>query len=387
MFFPISDTPNPATRPYVTWALILANVTVYLVVSLPATRQLVNLQDPELLAYLRSLGVQGSVNVRDILSHVSAYDLLVYKYGFKPGRFSLVDIFSSLFLHGGLFHLAGNMLFLYIFGDNVENRLGRWRFLLTYLFCGVCACLFFALFAVSPEVPLVGASGAIFGVLGCYFLWFPRNRVRCFLLFFLIYLPARLVLAFYLIVDNLLPFLLSAGAADGVAHGAHIGGFFAGLAIAVAVDQWYRLRSGNRGCWSRAEDISSTLKQFCPGVAAGDIPAVAECYLAIDKDQRRTVASEDVLRIGEHLLGAGRPLDALRVFRCFISERQNDAGLDRAYLGAGKAMLHNPRLLTSAYHYFLSVLDLTDSAQVAAEARGFLRLIEDRQAVRDKEGG
>ncbi len=387
MFFPISDTPNPAARPYVTWALILVNVAVFLVISLPATRQHVNLQDPELLAYLRSLGVQGSVNVREILTHVSAYDLLVYKYGFKPGRFSWADILTSLFLHGGLLHLAGNMLFLYIFGDNVENRLGRWRFLLVYLLCGVCACLFFAFFAATPEVPLIGASGAIFGVLGCYFLWFPRNRVRCFLLFFLIYLPARLVLAFYLVIDNILPFLLSAGAADGVAHGAHIGGFFAGLAIAAGADQCYRFRFGGRQARSEAAAMSSVLEPFCPGCSAGDLSDLAECYLTIDKNQRMAVAAEDVLTIGNHLLDAGRPLDALRVFRRFISERQNDPGLDRAYLGAGKSMLYNPRLLTSAYHYFLSALDLAQSAPVAAEARDYLRRIEAHQAVVAKRGG
>jgi membrane associated rhomboid family serine protease len=81
-------------------------------------------------------------------------------------------------------HLAGNMMFLFIFGKNVEYRLGHLRYLLAYLGCGVSATLFFSLFSLNSQIPLIGASGAIFGVLGCYFLWFPKNRVRCLIFLF-----------------------------------------------------------------------------------------------------------------------------------------------------------------------------------------------------------
>lgn len=237
MFFPISDSPNAPGRPVATWSLMAVNIAVYLLVTLPATLGKVNLTDPLLFEYLQVLDLVGRVTAREVYQNFSAYDLLVFQYGFRPAESSLLTMLSSLFLHGGLMHLAGNMLFLYIFGNNVEFRLGHWRFLLTYLGCGIAATLFFAFFVPTSQVPLIGASGAISGVLGCYFLWFPRNRVRCFLFFFpflmtSIYLPARWVLGFYLVIDNLLPFLFTAGSGTGVAHGAHIGGFLGGLAIA-----------------------------------------------------------------------------------------------------------------------------------------------------------
>lgn len=237
MFFPISDTPTSPGRPTVTWLLMAINIGVYLLVTLPALLGKVNLTDPLLFDYLQALGLQGRVTAREVYQSFSAYDLLVFQYGFRPAEFSPLTMVTALFLHGGLMHLAGNMLFLYIFGGNVEYRLGHWRYLLTYLGCGIVATIFFGLFAPNSPVPLIGASGAISGVLGCYFLWFPRNRVRCFLFFFpflltSIYLPARWLLGFYLLIDNLLPFLFTAGSGGGVAHGAHIGGFLGGLAVA-----------------------------------------------------------------------------------------------------------------------------------------------------------
>ncbi len=134
------------------------------------------------------------------------------------------------------------MLFLWIFGDNVEHRRGKLGYLLTYQGTGMAATLFFSLFAPDSRVPMLGASGAISGILGCYFWWFPANQVRVFIFLFpffmdVVQVPARFVLGIYLLVDNLLPFLLKVGAATGVAHGAHIGGFLAGLALAVALGQ------------------------------------------------------------------------------------------------------------------------------------------------------
>lgn len=390
MFFPIADTPNPPGRPFVTWSLLAINIAVYLLVTLPATLGKVDLNDPLLFEYLQVLGLQGQVSVRDVYENITAYDLLVFEYGFRPAEFSLVALISSMFLHGGLMHLGGNMLFLFIFGDNVEFRLGRWRYLLTYLACGVVATLFFALFVPDSQVPLIGASGAISGVLGCYFLWFPRNRVRCFLFLFpflmtSVYLSARLVLGFYLLIDNILPFLFTATSASGVAHGAHIGGFLGGLGLAWGADRYYR----QRDLWRRRPEKKTidltSLQQICPAVLQGDIDGASRCYLALDeRSERQQVAAADVMTIGNHLLDRGRYQDALRVFRRFVAERQNDERIDQAYLGAGKAMLHQPRYVTSAYHYFLSALDLARSEQLAAEARLQLRMIE-QQRVKEKD--
>jgi membrane associated rhomboid family serine protease len=189
------------------------------------------------LEYLQAIGARGAIPAQAILEHISAYDLFVFQHGFRPAEFSVQTLFTSMFLHGGWLHLAGNMLFLWIFGDNVEARLGRIGYLLSYLGTGAAATLFFTLFVLDSQVPLIGASGAISGVLGCYFIWFPRNQVKTFIFLFpfimtTVLIPARLVLGFYLVVDNLVPFLLAAGASGGVAHGAHIGGFVAGLALA-----------------------------------------------------------------------------------------------------------------------------------------------------------
>ena len=156
------------------------------------------------------------VDLRTLLSRTSAYDLFVFRYGFRPAAPHVADLFYSLFLHAGLLHLAGNMLFLWIYGDNVEHRLGRLWYLLAYLGTGVAATLFHSVFDSATELPLVGASGAISGVLGFYYLWFPYNRVRLLVVFFpflvdVIIVPARLVLGMFLIVDNLLPFLATRG--------------------------------------------------------------------------------------------------------------------------------------------------------------------------------
>src|SRR5262249_14160366 len=167
-----------------------------------------------------------------VVRDVSVYDLVVFTWGFRPAAPSLVDLFTCMFLHAGFLHLFGNMLFLWIYGDNVEHRLGHVRYLLWYLATGIAATLFHVLGAPHSQIPLVGASGAISGVLGFYFVWFPRNRVRLLWLLppFVMQVfevPARLVLGVYLVLENLLPYLVVRGDA-GVAHGAHIGGVVGG---------------------------------------------------------------------------------------------------------------------------------------------------------------
>ena len=152
-----------------------------------------------------------------VLENVSAYDLFVFEHGYKPATPQLADLFFSLFLHGGFLHLFGNMLFLWIYGDNVEYRLGRLPLSALVRRDGhrgdarSSRCS-----RSSSAVPLVGASGAISGLLGFYFLWFPRNTVRMFVFLFpffmnVVAVRARIVLGIYLVVDNLLPFLVSAG--------------------------------------------------------------------------------------------------------------------------------------------------------------------------------
>lgn len=242
MLLPIGDVPNPKTTPYVNWLLIGINVAVFVAVTLPLSMARPDLGDPALLDYLKILGARGDLPVKLIYEHVTAYDLLVFRHGFRPAEFSVVSMFTAMFLHGGWLHLAGNMLFLWIYGDNVEHRLGHFSYLLAYLVAGLAATLFFAMFVPDSQIPMLGASGAISGVLGFYFLWFPRNQIKVFVFLFplimtTVLIPSRIVLGVYLVLDNLLPFLATAAEGSGVAYGAHIGGFLAGLGMALVVDR------------------------------------------------------------------------------------------------------------------------------------------------------
>ncbi len=241
MIFPIGDTPNPRHfTPWVTWALIAVNVAIYVLLTLPMSTRAPVADDPALPEYVAFLAerVGSRAQLAQVLDAVTAWDLFIWEHGFQAGRPAARDLFASMFLHANLAHLGGNMLFLWIYGDNVEHRLGRLPYLLAWLGSGAVATLGYALLAGGALTPMVGASGAISGVLGMYFLFFPYARVRLFVFFFpflvrTVLVSARLVLGMYLLIDNILPVVI--GTQSGVAHGAHIGGFLAGLALAAAV--------------------------------------------------------------------------------------------------------------------------------------------------------
>jgi membrane associated rhomboid family serine protease len=178
---------------------------------------------------------------------LSPYDgqVAVYQYGFLPGALfghvrvegavvaPALTIFSSMFLHGGVLHLLGNMLYLWIFGDNIEDRLGRVRYLAFYLICGVVAALAQALPDMDSQIPMIGASGAISGVLGAYLVLYPRANVLValpiFIVFYTFRVPALLVLGFWFL-GQLMSSLAVSGE-GGIAFGAHVGGFLAGLVL------------------------------------------------------------------------------------------------------------------------------------------------------------
>ena len=146
-----------------------------------------------------------------------------------------VTIFTAMFMHGGLLHFAGNMVYLWVFGDNIEAHMGHFRYLLFYLFVGVVATLSHWFYFRTSEMPLIGASGAISGVLGAYLMLFPYNRVKVLVIFFLITaanLPAIYVLGFYMLLQ-VFQLVSSIGVSNqvSVALWAHLGGFAAGAAI------------------------------------------------------------------------------------------------------------------------------------------------------------
>lgn len=179
-----------------------------------------------------------------MLDAAGSLDLIIYRAGVVPAEITsnplspeLLTIFTSMFLHGGWTHLLGNMLYLWIFGDNIEDRLGHLRFLIFYLLGGVVAALFQVVFNPNSFVPMIGASGAIAAVLGAYLLEYPSARVRSllFLGYFVrfVNIPAIIVLGMWFIIQFFNGFMsLSAyDAGGGVAYLAHVGGFIAGLLL------------------------------------------------------------------------------------------------------------------------------------------------------------
>jgi membrane associated rhomboid family serine protease len=218
--FPISDVIPSRTTPYVTIALIALNVLAFLY-----ELQLTNLQ----------------------------LQILVQDLGVVPIAFSWPAVLSSMFLHGGWVHVGGNMLYLWIFGDNVEDSLGPVRYLLFYLGCGAAATL--AQVWVSPDsaVPMIGASGAVAGVMGAYFVLYPQSRVltAVFVVLFLdlIEIPALFFLGIWFLMQLFSGVgSIGAQAADGgIAFWAHVAGFAVG---ALTGALWRMRESARRARWA-----------------------------------------------------------------------------------------------------------------------------------------
>lgn len=385
MFLPLADQPNPPGRPYVTWTLMALNILVFVMVTIPLLRLRPDPSDPLLLEYLHRIGVTSLRQAQTVAAQMSAYDLVVFQYGFKSAAPSISTLLSSLFLHAGILHLAGNMLFLWIFGDNVEHRLGWLSYLVLYLFTGMVATLFFALFVSDSYTPLIGASGAISGILGCYFVWFPKNKVKTFIFLFpfimdSFYLPVRLVLGVYLIVDNLLPFLFTQSG-SGVAHGAHLGGFLAGAVIAYGFDHLPLLRR-IRQLSSQSEEKEvhpSMVEHFSELIDQRQFSSALTLYFSLrDESQRQQLPASLILQLAYYLDENGDDDAALVIYRRFIAERPLDTAIDQAYFGAGKVLLKKRNRWTSAYHYFLAAVDVTHNSTLAQAARQHLREIDSR---------
>ncbi len=208
---PLRDTIPAKNFPIVNSVLIGANLVVYLI-----QMQLGSEID-------RFIYVYGLVPARYSLPQISAY--------FTSGQ-QLLSLLSFMFLHGGFWHLLGNMWTLYIFGDNVEDRLGPMRYLLFYLLCGLASGLSHLLLNLQSNVPTIGASGAIAGVMGAYFILYPRSRILTLIpiLFipWFIEIPAFFFLGLWLVLQ-FINATLSGGGAGGIAWWAHIGGFVFGI--------------------------------------------------------------------------------------------------------------------------------------------------------------
>lgn len=206
---PLRDENPTRTTPYIVYVLIAVNVLVYL--------------------YNGSLGPHSH-------NPLAGFELVPARlaggrdYAASPVA-PWLTIFTSMFMHANLLHVGGNMLYLWIFGNNIEDVLGHFKFLVFYLLAGVAAAL--AQVAASPmsHIPMVGASGAIAGVLGAYFVLFPRARIISLVILQVTALPAWIVLGFWIILQVINSALMAGGHGGGVAYMAHIGGFLAGIVM------------------------------------------------------------------------------------------------------------------------------------------------------------
>jgi membrane associated rhomboid family serine protease len=214
---PLKDTVRARSFPIVNWILIGVNIFVFLLE----------------------------------LSFGPDTERLIAALGLVPAQFldalslgQVMTIFTSMFLHGGWLHLISNLLALYIFGDNVEDRVGHGRYLVFYLVCGLIAAMTHIAFNSSSPVPTIGASGAISGVLGAYFILYPRARVitliPLFILPWFVEIPAIVYLGFWFLsqlLNGTLAIVSGAQAFGGVAFWAHVGGFLAGLLLVKPFEQ------------------------------------------------------------------------------------------------------------------------------------------------------
>jgi membrane associated rhomboid family serine protease len=180
-----------------------------------------------------------ALNVLFFFVEMSGGDAFIEKWAFVPSRFmanpaaDFLTLFTSMFMHAGLVHLGGNMLYLWIFGDNVEDRFGPVKFLIFYLLCGLAATFTQLAFSMGSSIPNLGASGAIAGVLGSYLLLFPQGRVSVMQGQQVIPVPALMVIGLWFVLQLFsgIGSITDAGDTGGVAYMAHIGGFVAGLIL------------------------------------------------------------------------------------------------------------------------------------------------------------
>lgn len=203
MFIPLRDAKSSHKFPQVTVALILVNILIFIFEFLTG-----DMLWPLFACYPHRI--------------IELLHLKITRIIYLPG------LFSYMFLHAGMLHLLGNMLFLWIFGDNIEDRLGRLGFLKFYLICGLAAALSHVFLVPDSTAPMIGASGAIAGVLGAYLILYPKAKITTLVLFWIVQIPAAVFLVLWLGFQIL--FSLNSGDA-GVAWYAHIGGFITGMIL------------------------------------------------------------------------------------------------------------------------------------------------------------
>lgn len=207
---PLRDSVRPRRKPFVNWILIIVNIYVF---------------------------------IKEIMLPQHSLNMVFYTLGLVPANVThlflsgsdmgwvLITFLTAIFLHGGWTHVLGNMLFLWVFGDNIEDRLGHLKYFIFYLLTGIIGGIAHILSNPFSEVPIIGASGAIAGVLGAYLVTFPRARVLTFIFIVIVEIPAVIFLAMWFVLQLFNGTASLGGAADPVAWWAHVGGFLSGMLL------------------------------------------------------------------------------------------------------------------------------------------------------------
>lgn len=228
MVFPLyDDNTDRLTTPFVNYAFLALNIFVFVVLQ--------RLGSDTGFTYAFSTVPQEIMTGTDVVTsprvvEYAGQQVQIPGLGETPLSVYLT-LFTSMFMHGGIAHIAGNMLFLWIFGDNIEDRLGRAKFLTFYIICGLAASAAHIVFSADSVIPSLGASGAIAGVLGSYLILYPKKKVRVLVARSIVHMPAWAVLGLWIALQVYSQIGVSGGQSSGVAYLAHIGGFVAGVVL------------------------------------------------------------------------------------------------------------------------------------------------------------
>ncbi len=212
-FFPISDVNTTKNKPIISWIILICCILIFI--------------------YQKNLGYHFE---QKIILTFGMIPSVLFKIKQLPDELAIISSYitlvSSMFLHGGWMHLIGNMTYLYIFGDNIEDELGKIKFIIFYILCGIIAGLSQALIDIYSEIPMIGASGAISGILGAYLILFPKKEIKVFFWFFIFIkifrIPAMYVIGCWIFFQF---FSLNNSEESNIAYLAHIGGFMAGIIL------------------------------------------------------------------------------------------------------------------------------------------------------------
>lgn len=384
---PIGDEPSEGVTPVVNYALIAANVLVFLLFQKGGTA-----------------------------------DGVVEKYAYVPADPSLLTAFTSMFLHGSWMHLLGNMLFLWIFGDNVEARLGRFGYLCAYLATGLFGGVVHGMLGPTSAIPSLGASGAISGVQGLYVVAFPQNRVKLLIFFRFIvrvlHIRAPWIVGFWFVLNDLLPTVLGDSKGGGVAHGAHLGGFGSGLVLCFLLRPFFGPRAaeapsprGTPSPW-RPGGIPDLPPRGAPGGGRPGDPwildrrspsadpfasapsgpdagpeilglarsgrtaeAARALGTALQTGGRPTLPESDYLTLALHMEGMRRFDDARKAFEGILAAYPTGVSAPIAHLGLGLILARHVGDPAAARPHLASAAALSTDARVRAAAEQALSLL------------